>query len=164
MNITNIIYRNKTINKNNVNNFVPKKPAPFYLMQTLSKDKISIACIIKDKYERTLLISPFGTTQINQSYASEKMDVFDGGLAPTGIYSYCSLEDEEDWTFDLIIYYEVELIVSGENMVGYYLIQETSAGLYDSIELKDYDLFEKERKKLPDSQYISTFDFENFVK
>lgn len=133
-------------------------------MKTLSEEKISIACIIKDEYEKTLLISPFGTTQINQSYTSEKLDIFDRGLAPTGLYSYYSLEDEEKWTFDLIIYYEVELIISGENMVGYYLIPETNADLYDSIELKDYDLFEKERKKLPDSQYIPIFDFKNFVK
>ncbi len=137
---------------------LPDIPQCLDLMKIAVNEHILIGVVYSDKYERHILVSPFGVRQIDYSYTAELVDGLDLGIAPCGAY----IDVVRNETFDFMVYYEpVEAIVSGKNMIGYHLLDGTTFEFDVAVAVKDRELFDEEKTKSEVDIYIKRIDFNN---
>lgn len=166
MNIKNIKIYNQSVDKDFIRDILNgKTPTIENLMLINAKYKIMIGVIIEDTYDRTILITPFGYTPINENTNSEVLNKLDLGVAACGIYTnHPELILDHSISFDCLVYYEgVDAIVNGKNMIGLRIINETSPEFMVSVNTSDEDLFDSEVQKM-DFTYIAPIEFNNSGK
>lgn len=144
-----------------VNNLIKDKtiPSSLELMSILAKDKISIGFIIKDAYDREILISSFGVGTLGWFTTKREnlLNYMDGGILSCGLY------DEDPTTidldnFDILITLSAGLFIMNNEENAYIIVSETEIELDIAIEDLDEDIF-KEKLEEADKIIIPMLTF-----
>lgn len=158
MEIVNIEQQTNKMSIEELKSILPELPTTIKLLNILAEYNINVACTIKDKFNRKIIVTSYGVAQCDDfdSVESANLDRCDGGIVSSGLYDgNCTLLNYK-YNFDFIVEYKTGLITCGENMIGYIIVDNEPLGLRFAVNNNMDEIFEEEFSKIPkkDLKYI----------